>query len=55
MKRRKVIYQGRFREKSCKEIIHDLLEDNTSEWNYKLMKAREKRREEIKNAKKDKI
>ena len=45
-----------FREKSCKEIIHDLLENNTSEWNYKLMKAREKRREEIKNAtKKDKI
>ena len=53
MKRRAML-QTRFR-KSCKEIIHDLLEDNTSEWNYNLMKARKKRREEIKNATKDKI
>ena len=53
--RRKVIYQGRFREKSCKEIIHDLLEDNTSEWKYKLMRTKEKRREEIKNATKDEV
>ena len=50
-----MIYQGRFREKSCKEIIHELLEDNTSEWNYKLMRARKKRREEIKNATKNEI